>query len=72
MMLCDRCKAAADHPSSYNPAQIQLAHCNHENGCACGNIVGPVEALYDPETVDLGWVRTRRTTNYSSQEVQTT
>lgn len=66
-MLCDRCKSAADHPSNYKP---EKKHCEHNsNMCACQGRVASVESLFDPETVDIEWVRIRRTINYSKQEM---
>lgn len=70
MMLCAKCKSAADHPSNYITPETELVHCNHDNGCACLGKFSSVESLYDPETVDIEWVRIRRTTNYSRPEME--
>lgn len=69
MMLCDVCKSAADHPSNYTD-EPNSPHCTHTKGCACQGRFSSVESLFDPETVDIEWVRIRRTTNYSKPETE--
>lgn len=64
-MICKVCRSIADHPSNENEA---LAHCVLD-GCTCKHrpTIWPVESLYDGSTVDLEWVRSRRTMDYSKQ-----
>lgn len=67
-MICNICRSIADHPSNVNE---NLKHCE-DPGCSCRHIptTGPVEKLFDGNVVDIEWVRTRRTINYSKQEME--
>lgn len=67
-MTCDLCKSIADHPSNVNET---LAHCGDDK-CSCKHFTTaiPAEKFFDGLMVDLEWVRTRRTMDYSKQEME--
>ena len=67
-MICPKCASIADHPSNVG-SKLSHDSCVNRATCPCkhGETSGSVEKLYDGETVDIEWVRTRRTINYSKQ-----